>query len=244
MIVKIPETSNPWIANINGKKYAYPAGTEQDVPAEVANLIREGEGFPPDAHEVQPPFNFPSSGSGLPDPSELADGTAIVKVGEKWKMQEGYGYTEEAFDPITWDGDTEGRPSVGGTYSKVSNNPIRKSEIIGSTLYALIGTDEYSETIEVTEDISDDAYFAGENYSVLVAFAPGELSGMPIPEAGVYFGGAGSGEYSLTAPSTVHQFDPGLIPIIPAAPTEDGTYTMKCTVTDGVAEYAWAADEA
>lgn len=35
----IPSVSDPWVAVINGKKYVYPAGTEQYVPAEVAVLI-------------------------------------------------------------------------------------------------------------------------------------------------------------------------------------------------------------
>lgn len=35
----IPSVSDPWVAVVNGKKYVYPAGTEQYVPAEVAVLI-------------------------------------------------------------------------------------------------------------------------------------------------------------------------------------------------------------
>ena len=35
----IPMGSDPWVAIINGTKYSYPAGTGQDVPAEVAVLI-------------------------------------------------------------------------------------------------------------------------------------------------------------------------------------------------------------
>ena len=36
---KIPEDMRPWECNVNGVKYVYPAGTEQNVPAEVAALI-------------------------------------------------------------------------------------------------------------------------------------------------------------------------------------------------------------
>lgn len=35
----IPESMNPFELIINGKKYSYPAGTQQDVPDEVAALI-------------------------------------------------------------------------------------------------------------------------------------------------------------------------------------------------------------
>lgn len=36
---KIPENMRPWECSVNGVKYVYPAGTEQDVPEEVAHLI-------------------------------------------------------------------------------------------------------------------------------------------------------------------------------------------------------------
>lgn len=36
---KIPEDMRPWECNVNGVKYVYPAGTEQNVPAEVAAII-------------------------------------------------------------------------------------------------------------------------------------------------------------------------------------------------------------
>ena len=37
--VMIPTTENPWQCEINGVKYSYPAGTEQTVPDQVADLI-------------------------------------------------------------------------------------------------------------------------------------------------------------------------------------------------------------
>lgn len=37
--VMIPTTENPWQCEINGIKYSYPAGTEQTVPDQVADLI-------------------------------------------------------------------------------------------------------------------------------------------------------------------------------------------------------------
>lgn len=36
---KIPDNMHPWVANVNGVKHVYPAGTEQDVPEEVAAII-------------------------------------------------------------------------------------------------------------------------------------------------------------------------------------------------------------
>lgn len=31
--------------------------------------------------------------------------------------------------------------------------------------------------------------------------------------------------------------------VLPTLPTEDGTYTLKCTVADGNATLSWVADE-
>lgn len=39
MNMKIPAFMDPFIVEVNGKQYKYPAGTEQDVPAEVAAVI-------------------------------------------------------------------------------------------------------------------------------------------------------------------------------------------------------------
>lgn len=36
---KIPDNMNPWTCEVNGVKYVYEAGTEQDVPEEVAHII-------------------------------------------------------------------------------------------------------------------------------------------------------------------------------------------------------------
>lgn len=39
--VTIPECMNPFVVNINGVEYSYPAGTEQVVPEEVAEVIEQ-----------------------------------------------------------------------------------------------------------------------------------------------------------------------------------------------------------
>lgn len=36
---KIPDNMNPWTCEVNGVKYVYEAGTEQNVPEEVAHII-------------------------------------------------------------------------------------------------------------------------------------------------------------------------------------------------------------
>ena len=39
-IVNIPTTMDPFIVTVNGQTYSYPAGTQQEVPDAVADVIR------------------------------------------------------------------------------------------------------------------------------------------------------------------------------------------------------------
>ena len=43
--VKIPTCESPFVVYVNGEKYSYPAGTEQEVPDEVAILIEQHEAY-------------------------------------------------------------------------------------------------------------------------------------------------------------------------------------------------------
>ena len=56
---KIPEDMRPWECNVNGVKYVYPAGTEQNVPAEVAALI--------DAYWEKQAVDYPETGISFND---------------------------------------------------------------------------------------------------------------------------------------------------------------------------------
>jgi len=56
---KIPEDMQPWECNVNGVKYVYPAGTEQNVPAEVAALI--------DAYRENQEVDYPETGISFND---------------------------------------------------------------------------------------------------------------------------------------------------------------------------------
>lgn len=58
--VTIPTCSNPFVVNINGKKYTYPAGTEQEVPDEVAVIIEAHE----EHHNTGPEPTTPPFGAG------------------------------------------------------------------------------------------------------------------------------------------------------------------------------------
>lgn len=56
---KIPEDMRPWECNVNGVKYVYPAGTEQNVPAEVAAII--------DAYWENQAVDYPETGISFND---------------------------------------------------------------------------------------------------------------------------------------------------------------------------------
>lgn len=56
----------------------------------------------------------------------------------------------------------------------------------------------------------------------------------------VIFQHAGTYDVSMTVINeTVHKIDEKYLPVIPAAPSDDSTYTLTCTVTDGVPVYSW-----
>lgn len=287
-IVMIPDTHTMWEATINKKHYAYPGGTEQNVPDEVAALIADiNRVFPePTPETVKPPFDLaggvpaptpggnvpdpevadigkvlgivedgtgakyaPVEGSGLPDPSSLTDGTAMVAVNGEWKMQEGYGYTgEPAFEPITWDGDTSGKPYVDRfgepTFYKVSDDIITAAQFVGATMEADTAAGE--QTVVIPEERIEAISGLVSAYSYILSgvagtYGEGETA-LNVPEDGTYFFKVDGMAVvtSLTAPSSVHQFDSALIPgVIPADPSEDGTYVLTCTITDGEAVYSW-----
>lgn len=165
------------------------------------------------------------SGSGLPDPTSLPDGTAMVAVDGEWKMQEGYGYTgDPAFEPITWDGDTEGKPYIDTDttiFYKVSDDIITAEQFIGATMG--VGTPVGEMTLDIPE--SEIEVIAGTGDARLVnaygyirsgvAGTYGESEdAFSVPEDGTYF--IKNDSYitvkSLTAPPSVHKFDSALIP--------------------------------
>lgn len=59
IIRKIPNTRNPWVATVNGKTYTYEAGTEQEVPEEIAHLIDQ------EMEHLKPKHPQQSGGGGM-----------------------------------------------------------------------------------------------------------------------------------------------------------------------------------
>ena len=175
-------------------------------------------------------------GSGLPDPSSYDDGTVLIKVGNEWKAQSGYGYEKAgAFESITWDGETEGRATVMDFFHKVSDVVLSADKLNGSTAHV----EGFGDVIiDDAEEISGLAY----STYVLSGYAGAAIEDVTIPETGTYFMGDNTDVYvsSLTAPSSVQTIDPKFIHSdIPPAPSDDGTYVLTCTVVDGEPTYTW-----
>lgn len=173
-----------------------------------------------------------TGGSGLPDPSELPDGTAMVVVNGEWKMQEGYGYTSEpAFEPITWDGDTEGRTSFADMFYKVSDNPISKTDIIGGTYEISDGS-----THQINqESISDLGTVYDVDGDMLIALEDSIVEEMSI-EQGVYFiytSDEISTGYitSLTPALSIHKIDSKYLP------QSGGTMMVNITIDENSGGY-------
>lgn len=103
---KIPDNMRPWSCEVNGVKYVYPAGTEQDVPEEVAAII--------DAYWASKEKVFPNTAisfNELKDRPFYADTEVIFELSaanymgdgaylamENWPMKAGDTVT------VTWDG--------------------------------------------------------------------------------------------------------------------------------------------
>lgn len=88
--VTIPNTANPWVCTINGVKYEYPAGSVQSVPDEVALLIDEMSGYPPDAKKPVQPWNP----EGIVKPEDLASYAKSADVMPKAASITGYDATK------------------------------------------------------------------------------------------------------------------------------------------------------
>lgn len=84
--VIIPTTADPWICYINGVRYSYAAGTEQTVPDEVASIIEQAKGYPPEAKAVEQPWNpdIPEPEPELPAVTAADNGKLLGVVAGAW----------------------------------------------------------------------------------------------------------------------------------------------------------------
>lgn len=72
--VQIPTCMSPFIVDVNGKRYIYPAGTEQEVPDEVAIIIENhNKGHEAKHAPTEPPFESGPSSGGVSSWNEIAN---------------------------------------------------------------------------------------------------------------------------------------------------------------------------
>ena len=98
------------------------------------------------------------------------------------------------------------------------------------------GTEEFVDSREVAVPVGHDTFYQA-NLKAKLEMAPNSPDG-----DGDYIvrQSNGTNEYvGISSNSTIA----GLVSRVPEAPAEDGTYTLKATVADGVKTYAWVADE-
>lgn len=64
--VQIPDCAHPFVVYLNGKKYIYPGGVEQEVPDEIAHIIETHANFHKPKYTITPSDgNTGSSGGGV-----------------------------------------------------------------------------------------------------------------------------------------------------------------------------------
>ena len=157
-VVTIPTCMNPFLVEINGKRYEYPAGTEQEVPDEVAFIIEQHINLHtiPEPEPPEPEAAPVTSWNDLTDKPFDAN-TTYVQYGYELTGAEGTtGYhwtnkTNEAYNAISeedkgikvvWDGveyfgtmHYEENPGLGDRYSFAGDTGAEPFEFYGDYYY-------------------------------------------------------------------------------------------------------------
>lgn len=98
------------------------------------------------------------------------------------------------------------------------------------------GTEEFVDSRTIPIPVGHDTFYQA-NLRAKLEMAPDSPDG-----AGDYMVRQSDGKNSYVLISS-NATIAGLVNRVPEAPAEDGTYTLKATVADGVKTYAWVADE-
>lgn len=154
----------------------------------------------------------------------------------------GIGHNVKVFETITWDGDIEGRASVSGYFFKVSDIVPSKEDLLGATVTF---NDESTAILseEMFQNLGDVLVVTG---AFIIGHEGDSLQGWTFSESGIYFCYDSEDPYIIKLESrrTTCQIDPQFVPKeLPEAPTDNGIYTLVCTVTEGSVSYNWATVE-
>lgn len=178
---------------------------------------------------------YSDSHGGMPDPSGFKDGTALVKVGDEWKPQSGYGWSEELERVIIPEYAQEGV-----VYFRVADAPELPAGFgIGSdvTVWVLFGEEEVKMSSQI-DYASNGAYSTVEEGGFFcIATEDGAVLALDddinatFPHKGMYFWYTDGGDATMYSTGfafgedasekliswdgnigSVHQFDPKYIP--------------------------------
>lgn len=161
-MVKIPKDKRPnWECEINGVKYSYPAGTEQEVPEAVAELIENLE-------ELRPKTDSNAGGGGA--------------VG-------GGGYdmviTCRAIDSIYGNFDYETMHVVSGSYENVVKK-LLAGEYVDIRFYCVGHLNEFG-TANYPHSVTTIRYSGGEEIEMMVDLGSDGLTTIYMHESGEFY---------------------------------------------------------
>ena len=106
--VKIPKSMDPFYVEINGEKFSYPAGTEQEVPLDVAAVIENIEGNTPktDPRAGEPSFESLRDRPFGEELEVLFEQTVVFEGEEEggWQMEQALPISFGDHVKVTFDG--------------------------------------------------------------------------------------------------------------------------------------------
>lgn len=106
------------------------------------------------------------------------------------RLPEGYPYKESNKTVIEWDGNTEGKTSVGDMAYKVSDAVLNNETIKNGRIYMHTNSDGVTETVVAdvwdSARVTDEIVMVGE-YAIFVRESNASFGDMTFPETGVYF---------------------------------------------------------
>lgn len=216
---KIPEDMRPWECNVNGVKYVYPAGTEQNVPAEVAALI--------DAYWEKQKVDYPETGTSFNDLRDRPFGESTEVL-----FDQRVEFVDMGNGMMVFDGEPPEPLETGKTYTVTYNGEK----------YNCVAFDASDDGTEVA--IGNSVIFGmdtGEPFLIITGFDGGDIQ--------EYFFSVLSlnGDTSATIrieKSVIHTIDPKYLPETGAGFNVNVWYESGEYVSDKTYEEVKAAEEA
>lgn len=150
---KIPEDMRPWECNVNGVKYVYPEGTEQNVPAEVAAII--------DAYWEKQAVDYPETGISFNDLRDRPFGESTeVLFDQRVELEDGDGVLSNALGLVV--GETYEVTFNGTTYNLIAKPYDMEGTVIGNYIGDTVLAEYPFAIIEVYPEVSAELGVPGD----------------------------------------------------------------------------------